>query len=577
MALLTVGKFTRRLWLWYLLFSLSFISLMEGSGLPPFISALDGIKVSQEWFIAKDDYPFSQPPVISDTLWKPFEEYGSYSTGNWVIRTSVEISDSSLQNEAIGLILQYFMTAYEVYWDNEKIISNGRLGRNFNEEQPGITLVETILPSRLLRPGNHIVILRVSHYHDYTPWKWYHGQLRIGNYISEVKNTFKFSYMLFFTAGIVLIPFCFCLFLLLTKKGKLEHLFLCLACFIIILDHISWQLQYYIDLPSVAIHWVFVVYLISRILRSILFPLFCLYVFFLPYRKIWSLVIILFNLAMAFIVASFWTLSNTMIILMLVECTMITLFAIVQKRDGSLIFIIGCLIAWCVYRFEFTLMGTGSVLAIFATLVIAMQYVRKEESEREAKLKAVRLENELLKKSINPHFLLNSLTSVIAWIRKEPRSAIKLIEALSVEFRTIIQVSPLKLIPLAQEIELCQSHLKIMSYRKGIQYTLQTINIRDKEYIPPMVFHTLIENGLTHSCGKSREPVTFTIEEKSYADHIQYIVSHNGPFNCDDEKKSDGIGMRYIKARLEESYPQRWNVEAGGTRGQWKTIIEIWN
>lgn len=55
---------------------------------------------------------------------------------------------------------------------------------------------------------------------------------------------------------------------------------------------------------------------------------------------------------------------------------------------------------------------------------------------------------------------------MIVWLRKDPSSAIKLIEALADEFRMINQISTLKLIPIGQEIDLCRAHLKIMSYRK---------------------------------------------------------------------------------------------------------------
>ncbi|MCZ7616256.1 MAG: histidine kinase [Ignavibacteriaceae bacterium] len=86
----------------------------------------------------------------------------------------------------------------------------------------------------------------------------------------------------------------------------------------------------------------------------------------------------------------------------------------------------------------------------------------------------------MLKKNINPHFVLNTLTSIIAWLRKDSASAIKLIEALAEEFRMINQVSALKLIPITQEIDLCKAHLKIMSYRKGADYNLETMDIDEK-------------------------------------------------------------------------------------------------
>ena len=62
---------------------------------------------------------------------------------------------------------------------------------------------------------------------------------------------------------------------------------------------------------------------------------------------------------------------------------------------------------------------------------MAEQNRRRQESE----LRSARLELELLKKHIQPHFLLNSLNSVIAWLEEEPSTAVRLVNALAEELR----------------------------------------------------------------------------------------------------------------------------------------------
>lgn len=215
-------------------------------------------------------------------------------------------------------------------------------------------------------------------------------------------------------------------------------------------------------------------------------------------------------------------------------------------------------------------------LWLFTTFSIARQFARKEKTEKEAQLKSARLENELLKKNINPHFVLNTLTSIIAWLRKDSASAIKLIEALAEEFRMINQVSALKLIPITQEIDLCNAHLKIMSYRKGADYKLETIDVDEKDIIPPMVFHTLVENGLTHGYD-NKTAGTFKLQTIKNSESIKYILSNDGSFNLEDIKGSTGFGVKYIKSRLEESYPGKWNFYSNKSDEGWESIIEIRN
>ena len=49
-----------------------------------------------------------------------------------------------------------------------------------------------------------------------------------------------------------------------------------------------------------------------------------------------------------------------------------------------------------------------------------------------------------------------------------------------------------------EELSMCRAHLQIMGFRKHACFELKTEGIEGTEKIPPAIFHTLIENGLTH-------------------------------------------------------------------------------
>jgi LytS/YehU family sensor histidine kinase len=250
------------------------------------------------------------------------------------------------------------------------------------------------------------------------------------------------------------------------------------------------------------------------------------------------------------------------------------MLALYKRRKESIIIFIGIIAAWAAYYFNFAFAGLATTMVICTSFSIARQFARNEKAEREAQLKSVRLENELLKKNINPHFVLNTLTSIIAWLRKDSDSAIKLIEALAEEFRMINQISTLKQIPIGQEIDLCRAHLKIMSYRKGADYKLETIDVDEKDTIPPMIFHTLVENGLTHGYEIKTTGIFKLISIKN-SESTKYILMNDGDFNLEDTKGSTGFGAKYIKGRLEESYPGKWIFTSNKSDFGWETIIEI--
>ncbi|MEL6822663.1 MAG: histidine kinase, partial [Calditrichota bacterium] len=197
------------------------------------------------------------------------------------------------------------------------------------------------------------------------------------------------------------------------------------------------------------------------------------------------------------------------------------------------------------------------------------EYLRKE-----AQLRSASLENELLKKSIQPHYLMNSLNSISVWLRKKPENAIELIGALAEEFRIISSVSDLKLIPLDEELALCRAHLKIMSYRKGVTYTLESKNTDASLQIPPLVLHTLIENGITH-CTDSAKGCHFKLEVFKENERIHYRLFNN----CSNPDKStvyqEGTGYSYIKSRLKENFADNWQFTYGSTSAGWQVDIKI--
>ena len=108
--------------------------------------------------------------------------------------------------------------------------------------------------------------------------------------------------------------------------------------------------------------------------------------------------------------------------------------------------------------------------------------------------------------------------------------------------------------------------------------------------VPPALFHTLIENGITHSEGRPRHRV-FRLHAERTPRLTQYTliaplpetvgpslppVRANGRLDSMTKESSEaGTGLRYVRARLEESFPGRWSMRAGATAEGWRTEIDI--
>jgi sensor histidine kinase YesM len=396
----------------------------------------------------------------------------------------------------------------------------------------------------------------------------------IGKYDSLLKKIFQLYYQAFFITGILFIPFLFNLFLYIARKRKIEHMLFSLICLIVILDSVTMMTPILIDTRTTFVYWQYYVYQVITVLFTILFPAFFIYLFSLPKKIIW--VIIAASLFIFLFFTNIGNRFNIMSLTVLIISSIITIWALYKRREESVIIFIGIIAAWAAYYLNFAFAGLAATMVICTSFSIARQFARTEKAEREAQLKSARLENELLKKNINPHFILNTLTSIIVLLRKDTNSAIKLIEALAEEFRMINQISALKQIPINQEIDLCKAHLKIMSYRKGADYKMETLDIDEQDTIPPMIFHTLVENGLSHGYG-NKIAGTFTLQRIKNSDCTKYILSNDGDFNSEEPKGSTGFGAKYVKGRLEESYPNSWRFISKRLAQGWESIIEIRN
>jgi hypothetical protein len=213
----------------------------------------------------------------------------------------------------------------------------------------------------------------------------------------------------------------------------------------------------------------------------------------------------------------------------------------------------------------------SSVLLILAVTYTVLHDVREQQALVKAlRIRAVQLENEMLKKSIQPHFLLNTLTVLSEWIEEQPELAVKQIDLLSQEFRFITRVSDKVTIPIAEELKICQVHLDVFNAKQSKRFTLETKNIAAETRIPPMIFHTLVENGLTHS---NEEEGRFVIEQQESGKETSFRISSE-PLIVPTEQ-GEGLGLKYVESRLEQAFPGKWSLKYGPEKGSWVTVIVI--
>jgi hypothetical protein len=243
-----------------------------------------------------------------------------------------------------------------------------------------------------------------------------------------------------------------------------------------------------------------------------------------------------------------------------------------RRAPGARIVLAATIAAFVLFILDSTgfLDRTWYLEAVVLVLLLFWQQVR---SLRETQNRRARLELELLKQQIQPHFLMNSLTALTEWVESDPAAGVRMIEALAEEFRSISAMTGATTVTMAQEIELCRLHLRVMSLRQNQPFELRAENVRLDALVPPAIFHTLIENALTHN--HYTDGAVFLLEEDaSTPDRRVYRL--RTPLMRTTTATSTGHGHRYVRARLRDVFGERWRFSSGPqSSGEWTDSIEM--
>lgn len=132
---------------------------------------------------------------------------------------------------------------------------------------------------------------------------------------------------------------------------------------------------------------------------------------------------------------------------------------------------------------------------------------------------------ELLKSQLSPHFLFNTLSTLITLIEEDQVAAVHYVEELSRVYRYLLQTRDKKLVPLKTELNFVKSYAFLIKKRFGqnINITFAVTDIYYTHMIPPLSIQLLIENAVKHNIISSKKPLNIHVG----VNHDNYLVVKN--------------------------------------------------
>jgi hypothetical protein len=219
----------------------------------------------------------------------------------------------------------------------------------------------------------------------------------------------------------------------------------------------------------------------------------------------------------------------------------------------------------------FYLAASGLILVLLIDQLLALR--RARQAAAVADRRAAVLELELLRKSVAPHFLMNTLNALVEWVESDPKTGVRMIEAMAEEFQLLSQMSGRPLIPLSDEIGLCRRHLEVMSLRLDKGCALEVEGAYGTLMIPPGVLHTLIENAFTHTRLPQGAVFRLNLSEDRETVRLELTAPAGEP--AAQRTAGVGHGLAYVRGRLAAAFGERARVESGPTDRGWTSVLTI--
>ena len=217
--------------------------------------------------------------------------------------------------------------------------------------------------------------------------------------------------------------------------------------------------------------------------------------------------------------------------------------------------------------------NTGSFALLIATVMASLNILLerlKASIEQKAieiqKLRELEAQTRLtsLQGKVNPHFLFNTLNTMLNLVHTAPDAVEDLILRLSELYRSVLKLPESGFISLTEELDLVRRYLEIEQIRLGDRLTFEmemdpaVADIR----VPPLLVEPLAENAVKHGIGPKPEGGCIHIQARIEGAFLCVVVEDNGA-GASSGMSGNGFGLYSIRERLRLLYGGRGSLTLG--------------
>ena len=273
----------------------------------------------------------------------------------------------------------------------------------------------------------------------------------------------------------------------------------------------------------------------------------------------------------------------------------------IQKFGAMILLCITLMLIGYIFPNSVTLMPYGkdkylemSLAAIFVLIIsyVIMSFVVKEYNWKQKQIEILSKENEqlanklelaFLNAQIKPHFLFNSMNTIVSYCNEDSKKVSELLIALSKHLRGTLDMKNLKdMITLDKELEYVKAYIQLEQARFSKIEIVYDIEENLFVKIPPLIIQPLVENAIIHGLRKKGNSGVIILSIYETNEKCVISVMDNG-VGIDKEKlksilsiesSKESIGLYNINKRLERIYGKGLMIESALGEGT-KVSFEV--
>ena len=212
-------------------------------------------------------------------------------------------------------------------------------------------------------------------------------------------------------------------------------------------------------------------------------------------------------------------------------------------------------------HWPFLLRNAGIAVIVTALLLryffVTHQWQKHVRAEALSRIQA-------LQARIRPHFLFNSMNTIAALTRSDPKRAEEAVEDLADLFRATLRDShsPLRL---KEELELTRIYQRIEALRLGsrlaVRWDVGALPMR--AFVPGLTVQPLLENAIYHGIEPRPAGGVVTVSGEFNKGMITIVVRNPLPASNLTMRDGNRLALANIRERLDLMYGERATVKAG--------------